>query len=378
MTYDDANIRFNLLNSRSSIMDKATEDQFADITPDVPARPWDRVNKPKRILVIRFKATGDMVVALPYIQFLKRSLPNKVKIDFLTREEVASIPRSIELFDKVYSIIGKKRSYKKQTLHTLIMLPRLLLQRYDVVIDLQNNDLSRRVRKVLNPKAWCEYDRFSPMPAGERYRLTIEAVGLGANHADNDFIFKPIPGLTELLKDNGWNGRNDLVIINPAGAFATRNWPLDNYVEFMKLWLQQYPQTQFLMMGVGNIAEKASYLKELMADRLINLVNKTSLEQSFAIIKKVKLVLSEDSGMMHMAWTLGIPTMALFGGTRSDWARPLGKHTDFVDSSDLSCGNCMLKICRYGDNHCITRYAPEFIFEKASELLNSLVPNEVV
>jgi ADP-heptose:LPS heptosyltransferase len=107
-------------------------------------------------------------------------------------------------------------------------------------------------------------------------------------------------------------------------------------------------------------------------------VDKTTIEQSFALVKEAKLVISEDSGLMHMAWTLGVPTFALFGGTRSDWARPLGKYTDFVDSSDLSCGNCMLKVCKYEDNHCITRYTPEFIFDRVSRLLESPLEKEPV
>lgn len=359
-------------------MDKIADSSFTHIIPDIPAKPWHKTDMPKRILVIRLKATGDMVAALPYIQFLKRSLPKIVKIDFLTREEVASIPRNTGLFNRVYSIPGKKRSYKKQLLHTIALLPRLLLQHYDVVIDLQNNDHSRIVRRVLRPAAWSIFDRFSAMPGCERYRLTIEAAGLGNNYADNNFILKPIPGTIELLKQNGWNGVNDLVIINPAGAFETRNWPIVNYGQFAKLWLRQSPQTQFLMIGVGTIAEKADYLKSLLGGNLINLVNKTSLAQAFHMVQKAKFVLSEDSGLLHMAVALGIPTLALFGSTRSDWARPLGKHTDFVDSSDLSCGNCMLRICQHGDNRCMTRYSPEFIFNRANALLNSLVQKEMV
>lgn len=358
-------------------MNKINSKQSIHTNFEIRAKPWANINKPKRILVIRLQATGDMVVALPYIQFLKRSLPKYTVIDFLIREEAAAIPRNMELFDNVYSWGGKRRSVKKQSLRAIAMLPRLLMRRYDVVIDLQNNQITRMVRRVLMPKAWSEFDRFSAIPAGERYRLTIEAAGLGPNYADSNFTLKPIPGTTELLYQNGWNGTSDIVIINPAAAFKTRNWPIANYAEFMKLWVGRWPQTQFLMTGVGAMAEKATYLKEGMGDHLINLVNKTSIEQAFAIVQKAKFVLSEDSGLMHMAWSSGIPTMALFGGTRSDWARPLGPHTDFVDSSDLSCGNCMLKICKFGDNHCMTRYTPEFIFGRASDLLNSLVQKEM-
>ena len=70
-----------------------------------------------------------------------------------------------------------------------------------------------------------------------------------------------------------------------------------------------------------------------------------------------------------MAWVSGIPTLAMFGSTRSVRATPLGEHSLLLHSSDLVCGNCMLETCTYGDNYCLTRYSPEFVFEKAVTLI---------
>ena len=73
-----------------------------------------------------------------------------------------------------------------------------------------------------------------------------------------------------------------------------------------------------------------------------------------------------------MAWICGIPTLVLFGSTRSDWSRPLGTHSFFLDSSDLPCGNCMQEVCRYGDVHCLTRYDPEMVFAHAIGLVRNV------
>jgi len=80
-------------------------------------------------------------------------------------------------------------------------------------------------------------------------------------------------------------------------------------------------------------------------------------------------VLSEDSGLMHMAWVSGTPVVALFGSTRSDWSRPLGPRSVFLDSSDLSCGACMQATCRRGDVFCLSRRSPEEVFARAVSLL---------
>jgi heptosyltransferase-2 len=338
---------------------------------NIPRKPWSKTKPPKRILAIRLQAMGDTVITLPYLQYLRNSLPPDTKIDFLTRVEVESIPKSIQLFDKVFSIGGARR-YKLQVLLSFFLLPRLLLRRYDVVLDLQNNFISRTVIKTLRPEAWTIFDKHSPAAAGERTRRTIEAAGLGPIAMDTKFRLKKDFHPLSILKNNGWDGRSELVVLNPAAAFVTRNWPIENYVHFAHLWLKQFPNTQFIVPGTAFIEKKAAYLAEQLGERLINLVKKTKPVEAFAILQHVKLVLSEDGGLMHMSWVSGVPTLTLFGGTRSDWARPLGAHSFFLDSSDLACGNCMKETCQFGDVRCLTRYTAEMVFHHAMELIGKI------
>jgi ADP-heptose:LPS heptosyltransferase len=335
---------------------------------NIQSKKFENNYKPKRILAIRLQAMGDLVITLPYLQSLREQLPPNVKLDLLTRKEVDLVPRNLKLFDKIYSIGGRRR-FKLQLVLSIFLLPLLLLRRYDVVLDLQNNLISRMVRKAIHPRAWSEFDRFSGTAAGERTRLTIEAVGFKNIQIDSRFILRSDLGVEMILKENGWDGKSDLVILNPAGAFPTRNWPIDSYLDFARTWLEHFPQSQFLLIGVKLIMEKASYLKEKLGNKMINLVNKTSPAQAFAIIQKTKFVLSEDSGLMHMAWVSGIPTLAIFGSTRSDWSTPLGDLSLLLSSADLACGNCLLETCIYGDNRCLTRYSAEFVFQKARSLL---------
>jgi heptosyltransferase-2 len=339
-------------------------------SPNIRSKPWRSDKLPQRILAIRLHALGDVVITLPYMQYLKKNLPG-LTLDLLIREETDEIPKSLLLFDHVYSI-GGGRNYKKQLLYSTILLPQLYANRYDIVIDLQNNIVSKFFRKALMPKAWSEFDRFSPIAAGLRTKNTIEAIGLGKCFAESSFVQKNNTEAIEVLQRHGWKTDHDLVILNPAGAFETRNWPIDNYSSFAKIWLEQFPKTQFIIMGIGTMVAKANYLKEQLGEHLMNIVNSTSPSQAFSIVQEAKFILSEDSGLMHMAWVSGIPTLALFGSTRSDWARPLGEHTIFFDSSDLTCGNCMKEICMYGNNKCMTRYKPEEVFEKAIALMNKV------
>lgn len=336
---------------------------------NIPANPWKNKKRlPGRILAIRTQAMGDVMITLPYLQHLRRSLPSSVKLDLLTRVETDPIPRNIELFDNVYSL-GGGRKLKLIFLLALLQLPRLLLRRYDVVIDLQNNNYSEIIRRVLRPKAWAVFDKTSPIAAGERTRLTIQAIGLGECQMDTNFRLKHGDKGLSLLKKSGWNGSDELVVLNPAGLNATRNWPMQNYIAFARLWLEQRPATRFIVLGTAFIDEKRKMLSKALGDRLFDLVGQTSPLEAFEVLQHATLVLSEDSGLMHMAWVSGVPTLVLFGSTRSYWSRPLGKHSFFFDSSDLPCGNCMAPICRWGDNRCMTRHTPEQVLRHANHLI---------
>ncbi|HLX91654.1 MAG TPA: glycosyltransferase family 9 protein [Puia sp.] len=339
---------------------------------DKRVRAWKKTRPPKRILAIRLHAIGDVVITLPYLQHLRNMLPSDTRLDLMTIEECAGIPQSLNLFDRVY-VIGGGRNFKKQFTQAVLFLPQLLFRRYEVVLDLQDAVISRLVRKLIFPRAWTTFDRFSPIPAGMRTQQTMNAVGIGEIHINTGLALKSPVNTESMLGQAGWFAGNDLVVLNPAGAFETRNWPLGNYVEFARGWKKIFPHTQFLVLGTENIAIKADYFKSRLGENLVNLVGKTTMAQAFALIQRVKLVLTEDSGLMHMAWVSGVATFALFGSTRSDHARPLGDRSYFLDSSDLPCGSCMQELCKYGDTHCLSRYSPEMVLERAVALVSGKI-----
>ena len=323
-----------------------------------------------RVLAIRFQATGDVVITLPYLNALKRKYPDS-RIDLLTRKETAPIPRSLLLFSRVFAI-GGGRSFKRQCLAMLVLLPQLILRRYDIVLDLQNNELSRWVTSALRPEAWSLFDKTSPVPAGERTRRTIESAGLGPVGLDTDLRVRDDGSAERLLRAAGIGSEHRLVVLNPAGAFPTRNWPLQNYVAFAKTWqsLDSRP-TRFLLLGLPALREKADYLRSELDGSVLDLVGQTTPDEAFALVQRADLVLSEDSGLMHMSWCSGVPTVALFGSSRGDWSRPLGEHSVCLDSSDLDCRFCMEAICRHGDVRCLTRREPADVVRLAMGLLES-------
>jgi ADP-heptose:LPS heptosyltransferase len=321
-----------------------------------------------KILAIRLQATGDVVITLPYLNSLKRRHGN-AELDLLTCDETAAIPRSLDLFSRVFAV-GGGRNFKRQCLSTAILLPRLLARGYEAVLDLQNNEISRWVTSALRPERRCLFDKSSPLPAGERTRLAIDGSGLGPVGIDTDLRHRNEPAADALLRTTGFAPGDRLVILNPAGAFASRNWPLASYVRFARALqgLDSRP-VKFLVLGLPGLRGKAEYLRSELEGSLVDLVGRTTPDEAFALVRKADLVLSEDSGLMHMSWVSGVPTLALFGSSRADWSRPLGERSLCLDSSDLECRFCMESECRFGDVRCLTRRDPRVVAELAFRLM---------
>jgi len=334
---------------------------------EAAARPWQETTPPSRVLAIRMQAFGDVVITLPYLRALQEMLPGS-SIDLVTRQEDTVLPRAVRLFRHVDGV-GGGRSERRQLLRTPIILPRLASRRYDVVLDLQNNRISRTIRRVLRPRAWATFDRFSPESAGERTRQTIARAGFGlARVAASLPLADPAAG-DGLLRSAGYDPSHQLVVLSPAGAFPTRNWPLDRYVRLVERW-PPGRCTQFAMLGLPALAEKAAWLGDALGGRLLNLVGRTGPVEAAAIVQRAALVVTEDCGLMHVAWVSGVPTLALFGSSRHDWSAPLGDHTLCLHSGDLECGDCMQPACRYGDVHCLTRWSADEVVSRALALLD--------
>lgn len=325
---------------------------------------------PKRVLVIRLQATGDVIIMLPYIQSLRNQLPKETQIDLLVREECKNIPENLNLFDNVYVMQGA-RNTKLQLLHFVFALwPKLFFKKYDLLLDLQNHNLSGVMRFLLRFKSYTIFDRTSTNYAGDRYKNTINVLNLPAVKFEKLDCFKPY-SKDELFKKFNLNQNQKYIVLNPAGAFENRNWKLENYVQLAKLFLQEKDnEYQFLILGIEKVKAAGQYFETELADKLTDIVGKTTQLEAMLLLKYVDLVISEDSGLFHMSYVVGTPTLGIFGSTRNDWTNPNLPHTFCFSSSDLECGNCMLEKCLYQEIKCLERLKPNVVLEQAFKLLN--------
>ena len=175
----------------------------------------------RKILVVRLQATGDVVIALPYLKDFREKLPENVTLDLLTREETELIPKSIHLFNTVFALKGG-RNTKLQFLFFLLLLPKLLLNRYDIILDLQNNRLTKYIRLLLMIKSYALFDKFSEHSAGDRYKQTINSLDI----AQVEFrILNPFSRseIQNTLSKFKLHEIKKYVVLNTACALKNRN-----------------------------------------------------------------------------------------------------------------------------------------------------------
>jgi heptosyltransferase II len=327
--------------------------------------PSDRI--PSRILVIRLHAIGDIAVTLPSVVALRQNYPSST-IDLLTTQAGTDLVGALDLFDQVWTIADAGSVGLPMDLP---MAARLRGRRYDLVIDLQRNRRSRLVRRLSGARWWTEFDRFSPVPAGTRVFTAFLEGGIPGLIPSHRLPFRDqhLRAARLVLQSRGWNEARPLLVLNPAGLWPSRRWRVESYVEAGHLFVERHAG-MVLCLGTGRILDAARAMSEALGKRCIVVANETTLAQAFAILALSTGMISDDSGLMHMAWAAGIPTIALFGSTDFRQSAPVGDHVRVLHSGDLPCGACAEANCRFGDTHCLTRYSPENVIAELESLLS--------
>lgn len=325
------------------------------------------MGKRDKILIIRFHAFGDLVAILPYVNALRKAHPS-TQIDLLTAERVITIPENIILFDRVIGIKGGMKP-KKLFLGDMLKWPLLLFQRYDTIIDLQADRKSKLLLRLLGHHKAPVFDKYGDYFAGLRYQKAIQNSGFSTT-ADFQLSLKSSELGINKLKEAGWDGKSKLIVLNPAGYYTSRNWPMANYLSFIALLEKELAYDfKILFIGDDRIAEKAQTMTNAFPERCLNLVGKTSQLEAFSILPKIQLMLTEDSGLAHMAWVQGVKICLMLGSTRADWTAPPYDHVVNLTSSDLECGDCMEPVCKHGDVPCLTRYTPALVYAQIAKWL---------
>ncbi len=323
--------------------------------------------EPERIVVVRFHAFGDTAITFPLVAALRRRFPS-VRLDVVTDVRSEALFKAHRDVDGVFAFDTRRGRLGKAA---ALLFVALSLRRRDVpvLLDLQRNRWSAFLTRLLSPGAWIGFDRHAPRTALTRYLEAAEGLGLGrlppvfAPHAREPLL----EAARRRLFSEGWDGESSLVCLNPAGGWATKQWAIERYVDLGRRL--NADGCQLIALSAPPVPPRAAAPTERLGNRLLDLKGRTAPGEALALVALCSLVVSDDSGLMHLAWTQGVATLALFGASRSAWSRPEGPGSDGFYSEDLECGACMRPACAREDVHCLARVGVDEVTARARALL---------
>jgi len=347
---------------------------------------------PQRILIVKLSAIGDVIQTLPMLAALRRGFP-QAKIDWLVEEEAAGILQGIPGLHRV--LVSRRKSWQKRlgrrekilaTVREMIhFIHALREEEYDWVIDnhgvLKSGvmvALSRGRRKIGYQASSGIADEGNYLFTNERYKpLSIErhsleryldlVAQLGVSVADISFEYPVAKDFLDearkRLEQEGFQ-RRPLVILHPIAKWATKQWPEENFARLADRLSER--GAGIVMTGSvqdAKIVERIMGMTRRPAD-ILDLSGKTSLGELAGLFSLSDLVISPDTGPMHLAAAVKAPLIALFGPTAPWRTGPYGNGATVL-RKDLDCSPCFKKKC--ATRECMRRITVEEVANAAEE-----------
>lgn len=264
-----------------------------------------------KFLIIRFSSIGDIVLTTPVIRCLKQQVP-EAEVHFLVKDKFRSVVEHNPYIDKLHVLA---HSWE-------LMLEELKTEEYDYIIDLHHNVKTLRVKKALKTKSFSFYklnirkyiltafkiNMLPPVHIVDRYMKTVESFGV-----KNDGR-----GLDYFISENEETQKEDIPASHLAGYMAcvigaahnTKKWPVHKWKEFCS-------EIKHPVILLGGEEDRARGDEIASADpvKIYNACGRFSLNESADLIRKSKLVITHDTGLMHIAAAYKKPIISIWGNT---------------------------------------------------------------
>jgi heptosyltransferase-2 len=340
--------------------------------------------RPGRILVRGVNWVGDAVMSLPALAALINACP-EAHIDVLARPWVAEI-YAMQPGVRQVLIINERQQHKG--LEGIINLGRQLKSgAYEWAVLLQNAFKAAFLAWAGNIPVRLGYNRDArrlllthPVPCPPALRRVHEtAYYLNILHQAG---LAPAPDPAGHmpclhLSDEAKNKADDflrrqkgqrLLGLAPGAAFGpAKCWPAENFAASALRLARKYDMAVLIFGSVKEAGSAVIVKKGLEGIPVFDLCGRTNLALALALLARLDLLLTNDSGLMHGAAALGTPTLAVFGSTNPLTTRPLGPNVKIL-RKDFACSPCLKPVCPR-DMGCFKAVSPQEVVEAGEILL---------
>lgn len=318
----------------------------------------------KKILFITLSNIGDCLLTLPALDSLRQEFPE-------AQITVIAGPRPKEIFETNPHLhkfmVYDKRSSLKEKINLFISLWK---ERFDVVVDLRNSFFGAFLAVRYKTSLFLRIPRqIKHMKDRHLYKLEsilkvkpkpLAARSLYPSPQDEEQI-------NRLLKENNIPDEDKLIVIAAGSRSHTKRWPKEKFSELIVRLNKEF-LAKIVLVGNRDDLEGNQYIAQQAKIPLVNLSARLSLNELSYLLKKARLLISNDSAVLHLASYLDVPVVAVFGITDDAKYGPWSKGSCVV-KKEISCRPCQEAQCKFGTLECISLVKVEDVFRAAENIL---------
>lgn len=315
--------------------------------------------KRKKILFITLSNIGDVVLTLPVLDSLidKNS---DAQITVLTGPRAKAIFENNLLIHDVI-VFDKRSSFKDQ----YKLFKRLNKVGFDQVIDLRNSYFGL----FLKAKEKTSPFKFIPKGIEHMKDRHLFRAGFLLSQRSNFFNKNSLAdnNAQKFLEENSIDQQQGFIIVSAGARSSTKTWEREKFQEFITRFSEEFKLKVIL---VGDNEDK-KICQELVLNSkypLVDLSGKTNIFELAALIKKSKLVVGNDSAVLHIASYLNIPTIAIFGPTDDLKYGPWSDNWSVV-KKEIFCRPCSKAQCIFGNLKCLKLVQPRDVLLQVRNIL---------
>jgi heptosyltransferase-2 len=339
------------------------------------------VSGARRTLVISPNWIGDAVMAQPLLQFLRAQHPDR-PIDILAPKWVAPVWRAMAEVD---TVIEAPFRHGALQLRERWRFARDLRRRgYDAAYVLPNTlkfalipwlaGIRRRVGYVGEMRYGLlnvlhHDDKNAPRPMVAFYAALAQPPAVSAPPSlPKPALSVPPAQISAVISQVGLSGSGMLVAFAPGAEFGSaKRWPTAHFAALAEAIRVAHPDARIILLGS---AKDSRVCGEIVAHAPFaqNLAGVTTLDQAIALIARADAVVSNDSGLLHIASALNRPVIALYGPTDPDHAPPFSDIAASL-SLRLDCAPCRQRECPLGHHHCMQQMEAQTVWRTLQPML---------
>lgn len=334
----------------------------------------------RRILIVNVNWLGDALFTTPFITLIDEAYPN-AHIASLLVPRVAEVLEDNPNLDEI--IIYDEKGRDKGIFGKLSLVSQLKNKHFDTAFILRRS-LTRTMMLVLskipnrigydNPKSGfllTKKIKPSKLPMHKVDYFLNLAYSIGIKGAVSDYTLSIKEDdecyIDNFLKAEGMRQGDILVGINPGANWPLKRWPYKNFASLISALDKRY-NAKIIITGSKGDIELADKIISLSGIKPIVACGKTTIKQLAALFRRVRFVISNDSGPMHIAASQKTPIIALFGPTSPKLTGPYGTGRSIIIRKDIDCDvPCYNLNCP--ENHCMKSITVEDVLDAVGKIL---------